>query len=98
MELKNHKSILIDANFLVKAVDLNTSKDDIARIDNLFASLQKSRGRLIIPMPALAEYLVEADIARVEFFDKLEKRSYIFVAPFDRVVAFECANMDRAAR
>lgn len=48
-------------------------------------------------MPAVAEYLVGADIAALETFNKLERKAFVVVAPFDRAAAFECAQLDRAA-
>jgi hypothetical protein len=91
------KCLLIDANFLVAYVHPETSDDDKARIAHLFSLAEKSKSRIIIPMPAAAEYLVGADMAAVESFNRLERKSFVFVAPFDRASAFECALLDRAA-
>lgn len=49
-------------------------------------------------MPVVAEYLVLADDAGIETFNKLERKAFIVLAPFDRVAAFECAAIDRAIR
>ena len=48
-------------------------------------------------MPAIAEYLVKADQAALKTLYALEKKSYIFAAPFDRKAAIECALLDGAA-
>lgn len=92
-----HKSILVDANFLVAMVDPKLSTDDRARIDHLFETVEKAKGRIVIPMPAAAEYLVGADIAGVETLNRLERKAHILLAPFDRAAAFECAQLDRAS-
>ncbi|WP_147431268.1 type II toxin-antitoxin system VapC family toxin [Azonexus fungiphilus] len=92
-----HKCFLIDANFLVAYVHPSTSDDDRSRIEHLFSLAEKSKSRIIIPMPAAAEYLVGADMAGVESFNRLERKTFVYVAPFDRASAFECALLDRAA-
>ncbi|WP_146120321.1 hypothetical protein [Paraburkholderia sp. BL21I4N1] len=91
------KCVLVDANFLVMLASDKVSDDDKARIDNFLSNAEKSKARIVIPMPAVAEYLVGADTAAIESFNKLERKTYIFVAPFDRAAAFECALLDRAA-
>lgn len=96
-KLKNLKCTMVDANFLVAYVSPKTSEEDKARIDFPINSIEKSNGRIIIPMPAMAEYLVGADIAGIETINKLERKAYIYIAPFDRLAAFECALIDRAA-
>ena len=94
-----HKNscILVDANFLVACIDQKISDEDKARIDNFFAEVEKSKSKIIIPMPAFAEYLVGAEIAGIETLNKLEKKAYVSVEPFCKRAAFECAQMDRAA-
>lgn len=89
--------MLVDANFLVAWVSPKTSKDDKARLEFFLSQAEKEKSRIIIPMPVVAEYLVRADEAGLEFFNKIEKKAFIFLAPFDRVAAFECAQIDRAA-
>jgi predicted nucleic acid-binding protein len=91
------RCVLIDANFLVASVSPKTTADDKARIEHFFACAEKAKAKIVIPMPAVAEYLVRADIAAIETFNKLERRTFIVVAPFDRAAAFECAQLDRAA-
>lgn len=87
----------MDANFLVAIVSPKTSDDDRARIEYFFENAEKAKAKIVIPMPAVAEYLVGADIAALETFNKLEKKAFVWVAPFDRAAAFECAQLDRAA-
>jgi predicted nucleic acid-binding protein len=89
--------IAVDANFLVALVDPNLSADDRARLDHFVASVDRAKCQIVIPMPALAEFLVGADSAGLEAINKLERKAYIDLAPFDRAAAFECAQIDRAA-
>lgn len=91
------KCILVDANFLIASVHPKTSPDDRAKIDYFFICAENAKAKIIIPMPAIAEYLVGADIAAIETLNKLERKAFIVVAPFDRAAAFECAQLDRAA-
>jgi len=91
------KCILVDANFLVAQVDPKTSADDRARIEQFFAAVEKAKSRIVIPMPAVAEFLVRCDIAAIKTLNLLEKKSFVYMAPFDRLAAFECAQLDRAA-
>ena len=76
---------------------LESADDDKARIEHFFESAEKAKAKIVIPMPAVAEYLVGADIAAVETFNRLEKKAFVWIAPFDRAAAFECAQLDRAA-
>jgi hypothetical protein len=89
--------VAVDANFLIALRDPKLSEDDRTRLDHLIAMIERSRGQLIVPMPALAEFLVGADRAGLEYVNKLERRAWVDLAPFDRAAAFECAQLDRAA-
>lgn len=91
------KVVVVDANFLVAMVSPKTSADDRARINHFLSEMERSKSKIIIPMPAVAEYLVRIHIAGIETLDKLERKTFIDIAPFDRAAAFECAQMDRAA-
>jgi rRNA-processing protein FCF1 len=66
-------------------------------MDHLLEVSTKEKQKLIIPTPVIAEYLVRADEAGLEWLETLEKRSAVEVVPFDRMAAFETAQMDRAA-
>ncbi len=91
------KCILVDANFLVAYLDQKTPADDRTRMEQFFVAAEKAKSKIIIPMPAVAEFLVRCDTAAIRILNLLEKKSYIFMAPFDRPAAFECAQLDRAA-
>lgn len=89
--------IVLDANFLVCVISTKKPGDDEHRARYLLACAEKAHAQVIIPMPALAEYLVRADTASLPFLDQMERKAYIRMAPFDRAAAFECAQMGAAA-
>lgn len=91
------KRILVDANFLVALLKPETGGDLYLRAKHLVERLEKQKGILILPMPALAEYLVGADAAGLDSVHAFERKKYVLLAPFDRVSAFECAMLDRGA-
>lgn len=91
------KRILVDANFLVALLSRDTKNDLYLRTRYLVERVAKQKGTIIIPMPALAEYLVGADSAGVNSIAELEGKKYVLLAPFDRMSAFECAQLDRSA-
>jgi len=91
------KRILVDANFLVAWFDRGTSTADRARIEYFVDQAEKAKSRIIVPTPAIAEYLVKADVAGIEMVNKLDRKTYVLIAPFDMTSAFECSQLDRAA-
>ncbi|MBF0379802.1 MAG: hypothetical protein HQL69_02220 [Magnetococcales bacterium] len=60
------------------------------RVDYLIKRLNKSKERIIIPTPALTEYLVKAGEAMQEQLKVFEKPPFQIV-PFDTRAAIECA-------
>jgi len=64
-----------------------------ARIDLLLAELQKSRTKIIIPTPALAEVLVRAGKAMPAYLSTLRSSSAFRIAPFDDRAAVQVALM-----
>jgi hypothetical protein len=91
------KVILVDANFIVAYISSTTTVDDRARIDNFIARAEKSKSKIVFPMPAIAEFLVRADLAGVDFLNRLEKKTFLVMADFNRTAAFELSQIDRAA-
>ena len=85
--------IAIDANVLVEWV----TGDDltIARLNALFATPDIV---LIIPTPALAEFLVGADTVGYQWLNSMESKSRFQIAAFDRRAATECAVLETQAR
>jgi predicted nucleic acid-binding protein len=90
--------ILVDANFIVAYVSPKTNSDDRARIDHFMDCAEKAKSKIVFPMPAIAEFLVGADLAGVEFLNRLDRKTFLIMADFNRAAAFELAQIDRAAR
>lgn len=95
--IDQHKIVLIDANFLVEAISVGSAKEVRDRIDFFLSNLQKNKSKLIIPTPAVAEFLVVVDAARYDFIKVLQGKSYIQTAPFDMAAAYQCAMLDSSA-
>lgn len=85
--------IAIDANVLVEWV--TGDEFTIARLDALFAAPDIV---LIIPTPALAEFLVGADEVGYQWLNSMEGKSRFQIAAFDRRAAMECALLEAKAR
>ncbi len=85
----------VDANFLVSNRDSDGERKE--RIEYLLSRVDKSKGKIIIPTPAMAEYLVRADKAGVEILNALQKRASGVVGSFDVAAAYEAALFDAAA-
>jgi hypothetical protein len=91
--------VAFDTSFLILAFDEKAASRQAIphlaeRIDLLLADLKKSRTKVIIPTPALSEFLVRADIALLEI---LNTSSLVKIAPFDQRAAIEAATMTRDA-
>ncbi len=91
------KRVLVDANFLVALINPKTGKDERLKLNYLIRRLEEQKCQIVLAMPALAEFLVGADIAGVEALNTLERKAYVLAANFDRVAAYECSLLDRAA-
>ena len=89
------KIVGIDANVLVLWNGEET--DRRLRVQHLFDRLDRAKGKLIIPTPALAEFLVHADQAGLDIVALLQKRSSVIIGSFDTAAAFEASQMDAAA-
>lgn len=74
-----------------------TARDDRARLEYLLDTVSAAGGKLIVPTPAFAEFLVGVDEAAAAWINTLDRKPAIFVAPFDRRAAFECSLLDKAA-
>ena len=93
MEL--HQLVALDCNALVLLC--GQACDDRTRVEYLLDSLNKSKGRVLLPTPVIAEFLVGADAASLTFQTALIKRSGVVLGPFDLKAAHEAALIDGAA-
>ena len=91
------KFVLVDANFIIAYANPKTSKDNRARIEYFLERAEKAKCKVVFPMPAIAEYLVGADLAGVDFLNRLDKKACLIMADFNRAAAFELSQIDRAA-
>jgi len=80
--------VLFDAGVLIKLLDPKTPAIQKAKLDYLLTTLQKSRTKILIPTPALAEFYVKAS---PDALAELKGKAFIIIAPFDEKAAIECA-------
>lgn len=68
------------------------------RIDGLVASFARSRTKIIVPTPSLAEALVWAgQAAGQQYLAKIRNSTWFRIEPFDERAAVELASMTKAA-
>lgn len=67
------------------------------RLEYLVAELEKARTRVIIPSPALSEFLVIADENGPDYLSEIDQHAIFSIEPFDAVAAVEAAAKTRAA-
>lgn len=91
------KVIVVDANFIIAYCSSKTIPDDRARIEHFIERVEKAKAKVVFPMVAIAEFLVGADLAGIEFLNTLDRKAHIHMADFNRAAAFELAQIDRAA-
>lgn len=88
----------------IVAVDMNvlacfceTSGERKEKVVHLLSRIDKAKGRVIIPTPAIAEFLVYADQAGLSVLDSLQGSASAYVASFDLAAAYENSLIDAAA-
>lgn len=89
---------MLDARTLVRWS--STDADDKlhrARLEHLLESAAAAKGRIVIPTPVIAEFLVRTNEVTAAWLTALERKAAIRVASFDRRAAVECALLDAAA-
>jgi hypothetical protein len=101
--------VAIDAGFLglmlypnAKAPEDPTTKKPTEkakeRIEQLLEDLDAKRERIIIPSPALAEFLVLAGKDGPQYLAEIALQSSFYVQPFDQLAAIELAAIELLAR
>ena len=84
-------SVVFDASILIDLFSKRLSIDRKARLDHLVDSLKKRRTKVMIPTPALAEFLVKAGSARGAYLQELSDSAAFTIESFDQRAAVECA-------
>ena len=67
------------------------------RLENLVADLEKTKTRVIIPAPALGEFLVITDESGPDYLTEIDRKSVFSIEPFDARSAVEAAASTRRA-
>ena len=67
------------------------------RLEYLLAELENDKARIIIPSPALSEFLVIADDSGPDYLSAIDRQAMFSVEPFDTRAAIEAAASTRAA-
>jgi predicted nucleic acid-binding protein len=83
--------VAFDATVLVDFFNRKITGDRRAKLDDLVATLEKSRTKIVVPTPALTEVLIRAGKARQEIHNTLMGKSAFEIAPFDVKAAMECS-------
>src|SRR6266403_114580 len=91
--------VAFDASFLILAFDEKAAERQGTprlkdRIDALLSDLSKARSKVLIPTPALSEFLVRADI---QILQEIQRSSGFKIVPFDERAAIEAADLTRSA-
>ena len=67
------------------------------RLEHLVEQLESKDARIVVPTPALAEFLVVAGDEAPHHLTAIQKQAVFRVAPFDTIAAVEAAAMTQAA-
>lgn len=84
-------AVVFDATLLIDLFDRRVKGDRRARIDELIENLSASKTKVLLPTPALSEFLVHAGKARDEYYRQLSRENPYKIAPFDARAAMDCA-------
>jgi predicted nucleic acid-binding protein len=91
--------VVFDANFLIYFLDPQLKKKaNNPRVDNLVATLDKNRDRIVVPTPAMSELLVGAGDAASAYLDMLHRSRFFRIEAFGERAAVEAAAMTRDAK
>lgn len=88
--------VVLDCNALVCWSE-PTETLNRSRLEHLFDELSAAGGKIIIPTPVLAEFLVKTNDATSGWLVGIERKRAFEVVNFDRKAAFECSLFDKAA-
>ena len=66
-------------------------------LEYLLAELEKAKARVVIPSPALSEFLVIAEESGPDYLSAIDRQAIFSVEPFDTRAAIEAAASTRVA-
>lgn len=89
--------VVFDATVLIDLFHPRTHPDRKAKLEHLIVELQRKKTKIVIPTPALSEFLARAGKARDEYHEKLATSAAFKIGAFDSRAAMECALMLDAA-
>jgi len=97
--------VLFDANFIMMMFDENARApirkdrppipDARIRIEHLVDTLSRSKSKIVLPAPALCEFLLMAPNHYQSYLAAIKKRSVFEVAPFDDACIVELVEQGR---
>ena len=67
------------------------------RLELLIADLHRAKTRVVLPAPAVSEFLVIADESGPDYLAEIDKKSAFTIEPFDAMAAVEAAATTRKA-
>jgi predicted nucleic acid-binding protein len=89
--------VVFDATVLIDLFNPRLHPDRKAKLDHLIAELQRKKTKIVIPTPALAEFLARAGRTRDAVHQRLSTAGHFKIGSFDNRAALECALMLDAA-
>lgn len=89
--------VVFDASVLIDLFHPRTHPDRKAKLEHLIAELQRKKIKIVVPTPALAEFLARAGKTRDASYARLSTTAAFRIAPFDSRAAMECAMLLEAA-
>ena len=89
--------VVFDATVLIDLFHPRTHPDRKGKLEHLIAELQRTKTKIVIPTPALSEFLARAAKAKDAYYSRLSTAAAFKVVAFDARAAMECALMLDAA-
>lgn len=87
-------TVVFDASFLIPLLDEDAQLGDPSvrpKVNYLVAEFHKAREVIVVPTPALSEYLAGAGAAGPKYLQILTGSAHFRVVPFDTLAAVEAA-------
>lgn len=89
--------VVFDATVLIDLFHPRTNIDRKSKLEHLISELTRQKNKVVLPTPAIAEFLARAGGARDGYYRHIATSSAFKVGPFDGRAAMECALMLDAA-